>query len=1074
LCPAGKASFGGLQACEDCSGAGEYSVGTKNTVCSIVGPGKKPALNREGSELCPAGRFSTGSVDVCEECVGGHSDLGASSCTATPPGYYWDGTQDVPCPAGTFSANGASELAGCEDCMGLGEFSAAGAAYCSTNAAGTKAKADKTGFETCPSNTFSTGATYECTACDASHSEPGSSSCIDTPSGHYWGGNSDVPCPVGRFSLTGATSITGCLYCVPGFVSASGSGYCSPCSAGEHNNTASSKCVECQPGAISGIAATHCKNCEKGKYAANAGNDACSFCDLEIKGSSTLSAGASSMSDCECGQGDFLSKETGHCEQVAEGVNVTVSGMTVANLHLESGFWRVSSDSIDIRRCYSPDACLGGPNSTCADGHTGAYCGVCVEGYSELGTSASGMTCVECTGNSTQSVILFVTLFILVLSLPAIYSCIKRRKKKDADLDDLATEFERDKERLAKFDKKRKKAHAFLNHIQTPFKILLSYAQIASGFSFNFGIHFPPFFTTVMSFFSFANLDFVSLTPMGCVIPITYHDQLLGYTLLPLVAFASMFGVYVYLGKRDHARHELRDAVFNSLLLLTFLVLPTTSTKILNMFACDELDDGSRVLKGDLGIDCDGAEHMAFQVFAAIMIAVYPVGIPLMYFVMLYKAKGLLDRGQARLLNTKIVKLVEETEEVAEEGEERDEVGDEASKVAEISGYVTKQGEIEDAVLQGDIVLENKWTSLPSAYIEFMAKQSNVSRIFWHGDMLGVEVTLNEHEAMQEALRLRELDEEEHTGLGRMKFLYAAYEPNVWWFEVFETCRRLLLTGGQVLLNPGTPSQIVLNMIVCLFSMKVYAVYKPFVNSRSDRLAEVMQWQLFFTMLAALCIKVDITGEDNYNKKTFDLALGLMQCVGPLLLVYQAFVYSGKGKKKQRKVGGAMDEVRMMANSIAAERKSAMGEEGSGAGRFLRTVSSGIGLGSSFSRKNEGGRQWADEDLTAQPPPPEGLAPTWDNNVFTNGKARAAQDIEMRSNPLHGDKVAGAVKKAKDIRHLDRAVSGGYKAKATAKSKGPARKRGESAAENEAAAIAAAPVSEEEWSAHVDPDSGAP
>jgi len=107
-----------------------------------------------------------------------------------------------------------------------------------------------------------------------------------------------------------------------------------------------------------------------------------------------------------------------------------------------------------------------------------------------------------------------------------------------------------------------------------------------------------------------------------------------------------------------------------------------------------------------------------------------------------------------------------------------------------------------------------------------------------------------------------------------------------------------------VLLNPGTPSQIVLNMIVCLFSMKV------FVNSKSDRLAEVVQWQLSFTMLAALCIKVDITGEDDYNNKTFDLALGLMQCMGSLLLVYQAVLFNGKGKKMQRKVDGAMDEAR--------------------------------------------------------------------------------------------------------------------------------------------------------------------
>jgi len=41
-------------------------------------------------------------------------------------------------------------------------------------------------------------------------------------------------------------------------------------------------------------------------------------------------------------------------------------------------------------------------------------------------------------------------------------------------------------------------------------------------------------------------------------------------------------------------------------------------------------------------------------------------------------------------------------------------------------------------VLKGNIVLENKWTLLQSAYIEFVAKQSNVSRICWHNDLLGV------------------------------------------------------------------------------------------------------------------------------------------------------------------------------------------------------------------------------------------------------------------------------------------------------------------------------------------------
>ena len=193
-------------------------------------------------------------------------------------------------------------------------------------------------------------------------------------------------------------------------------------------------------------------------------------------------------------------------------------------------------------------------------------------------------------------------------------------------------------------------------HSQVPFKIIMSYALIVSGFSFNFGVRFPPIFSSVISLFSFA----ISTSSRSRRWPITYHDQLLGYTIVPLVVFALLLALYKYLGKVDKIKHEFRYQVFNSFLLLTFLVLPTTSTKILNTFSCDWLDDGTRVLKSDMSIDCDSSKHKVFQVYAGAMIFVYPFGIPAMHFYLLYwyKAKGLLDRGQDKLVNTKMVKLV--------------------------------------------------------------------------------------------------------------------------------------------------------------------------------------------------------------------------------------------------------------------------------------------------------------------------------------------------------------------------------------------------------------------------------
>ena len=163
-----------------------------------------------------------------------------------------------------------------------------------------------------------------------------------------------------------------------------------------------------------------------------------------------------------------------------------------------------------------------------------------------------------------------------------------------------------------------------------------------------------------------------------------------------------------------------------------------------------------------------------------------------MYFWLLHKAKHLLDRGQAKLVNTKIVKLVQEIEE--ETGAvDKEEVGEEEKEVPLVShvyDYITDQGKIEDAAKKGDIILEDQWvSSLKDEHkplLEFIAKESNVGRIFWHfpedtETVLGVEVTLSEEGAKNEALRRRAADEEAHSKLGRMKFLYQAYEPKCWW-----------------------------------------------------------------------------------------------------------------------------------------------------------------------------------------------------------------------------------------------------------------------------------------------------
>ena len=62
------------------------------------------------------------------------------------------------------------------------------------------------------------------------------------------------------------------------------------------------------------------------------------------------------------------------------------------------------------------------------------------------------------------------------------------------------------------------------------------------------------------------------------------------------------------------------------------------------MFACDSLDDGERYLLVDNRILCTDSNHRALQVYAAIVITVYPVGISVLFGVSLRRYRDVWSR----------------------------------------------------------------------------------------------------------------------------------------------------------------------------------------------------------------------------------------------------------------------------------------------------------------------------------------------------------------------------------------------------------------------------------------------
>ena len=98
-------------------------------------------------------------------------------------------------------------------------------------------------------------------------------------------------------------------------------------------------------------------------------------------------------------------------------------------------------------------------------------------------------------------------------------------------------------------------------------------------------MNFPPVFTNFLSFTSsIVNLDFLTLMPLGCITDSDFHKILVMQTLGPFILGASMLIAYKLL-KASGAKSKANQT-FGWFLFMTFMILPSVSTKIFSTFAC--------------------------------------------------------------------------------------------------------------------------------------------------------------------------------------------------------------------------------------------------------------------------------------------------------------------------------------------------------------------------------------------------------------------------------------------------------------------------------------------------------
>ena len=214
-------------------------------------------------------------------------------------------------------------------------------------------------------------------------------------------------------------------------------------------------------------------------------------------------------------------------------------------------------------------------------------------------------------------------------------------------------------------------------------RTLLSMVQILALLSPAFSIRWPENYSLALgSVGLIANLNPVGMLGLACDFAhYDWHATLVQTTMLPLALIVLLVAVRRVALRccaraptppRDstlsprgsvgvgHARHSQSDSRGRSrrvdeepvvarycatgVSTLLLLVYPRTSATIFSAFNCDTfaVGDGAaeaRYLHEDLSIDCASTTHLAFRGYASVMIGVFPLGVPALFALLLWRER---------------------------------------------------------------------------------------------------------------------------------------------------------------------------------------------------------------------------------------------------------------------------------------------------------------------------------------------------------------------------------------------------------------------------------------------------
>jgi len=436
------------------------------------------------------------------------------------------------------------------------------------------------------------------------------------------------PCPLHSSTngSTGAAHVAACV-CQLGRVQLEGGG-CG-CPEETYYSVESTSCVSCPPTKSSAAGSESCDVCAPGYYRISAGSQECDLCP-----------------------------EGSHCP-----LNTTITTLQVL-----PGYWRLSVYAPRMYKCkggnVSTITCIGGPPESCAPGHSGPQCQVCTESdyYFDDGV------CRECPdAGGTLAALLSVTLPLLgVLAFL------------------LWLHHQPHSERFGAHSKKlRRITHHFLQFfgsigVIAKFKLTLSFMQVIAALDRTYQVGLPDSWfqwTKVFRFFGEINwTDWV--VPTACIFGEGMHHVLFLRALGPLLAIIALplaFGIASFLfaprkppteakagsfvssRRKRTVKGHFANGLYSGLpisLVASFCFTPSVSAFIFQAWHCEpfvyDATEDHDFLGRDLSVRCgDFDEHRRIVTTAWVFVVLWPIGMVITYFALLFPVRKLLLDGES-------------------------------------------------------------------------------------------------------------------------------------------------------------------------------------------------------------------------------------------------------------------------------------------------------------------------------------------------------------------------------------------------------------------------------------------